>query len=317
MTVLVLAHVDGVRLLSGTANLVGAARALDQPVHVLVAGQGVREAAEQAARLDGVERVLLADDARLAQQLAEPMAVLLHSLSAGYDVFIGGMASMAHREILPRLAGLLDVMGLSDVLAIEDENIFRRPAYAGNVITTVRLMDEGPRILLLRESAFERAGEERAQPVPVEELAVPEDLPAPVKVLAEERHDGTGPDLESARVVLGMGRGVSGGKAREMLLELAERLNAAVAATRVVVDEGLAPNDWQVGQTGKRIAPALYVAFGVSGAHQHLAGIRDAGLIVAVNTDEQAPIFRAADYGLVMDGEEALRRLLEKAPKES
>ncbi len=313
MTVLVLAHVNGARLLPGTAHLVGAARAFDQPVHVLVAGEGAREAAERAARLDGVERVLLADDTRLAQQLAEPMAVLLHSLGAGHDVFVGGMASMAHREILPRLAGLLDVMGLSDVLAIEDASTFRRPAYAGNVITTVRLTDDGPRVLLLRENAFERAGEERSQPAPVEELAVPDDLPAPVKVLAEERHDDTGPDLESARIVLGMGRGVSGEESREMLLELAERLNAAVAATRMVVDDGLAPSEWQVGQTGKRIAPALYMAFGISGAHQHLAGIRDAELIVAVNTDDQAPIFRAADFGLVMDAAEALRLLRERS----
>ncbi len=313
MTTLVLAQTEATRLLPGTARLVGAARAFGRPVTVLVAGYGMGEAAARAARLEGVERVLLADDACLAEQLAEPMAALLRPLSAEYDVIIGGMASMAHREILPRLAGMLDVMALSDVLAIENESTFQRPAFAGNVVTTVRLLDDGPRLLLMRESAFEEAGADGARSAPVEKLAVPADLPLPVRVIAEERHGEGGPDLRSARLVLGMGRGASGEEARRMLHELADRLNAAIAATRAVVDDGLAPNEWQVGQTGKRIAPAVYVAFGISGAHQHLAGIRDAGLIVAVNTDEEAPIFRAADHGLVMDATEVLRRLLEEA----
>ena len=311
MKPLVLAHLDRTRLLPATAHLITAAQALHQPVDVLVAGHGVRAAAERAARLAGVEKVLIADDERLQGQLAEPAAALLRPLSTPYDTIIGAMASHAHREILPRLAGLLDVMALSDVIEIRERDIYRRPAYAGNVITTVRLPDDGPRLLLVRESAFAPATQ-TATPAPLEELAVPEDLPVPVRIVAEERHDAAGPTLDTARIVVGMGRGAAGEEARELLRQLAMRLNAAIAATRVVVDDGLAPNEWQVGQTGKRIAPALYLAFGISGAHQHLAGIRDSGLIVAINTDEEAPIFRAADYGLVMDAAEALRQLLEK-----
>ena len=187
--------------------------------------------------------------------------------------------------------------------------------FAGNIIAHVRLVD-APRIVLLRPAAFAPVGEQ-AEAAPVERIAVPDDLPRPAEVVAEERHDAQGrPPLEQARIVLGMGRGAADAESRALLEKLADALGAGIAATRMVVDEGLAPNEWQVGQTGKSIAPALYMAFGISGAHQHIAGIRDAQIIAAVNTDAEAPIFRAADVGLVMDARTALRELLERIKSE-
>ena len=310
MSTLLLAETDGAALGAATARLLGAARALGAPVDVLVMGKGVGAAAEEAARLAGMRRVLLADDPALAGLPAEPGAALLRHLleRERYDAVIGGM-NAAHRDILPRLAGMLSVMALTDIVGIEDAETFRRPCFAGNILSTVRLPDT-PKILLMRASAFAPVDmvEEAA---PVESLTVPSGLPTPARIVAEERHDAAGPDLETARIVLGMGRGAADTASRELLAALAEKLGAATAATRMVVDEGLAPNDWQVGQTGKSIAPALYIAFGVSGAHQHLAGIRDTETIVAINTDPEAPIFKAADLGLIMDAREALRVLLE------
>ena len=309
MSTLLLAEVDGDTLGAATARLMRAAAALGTAVDVLVMGHGVGAAAQAAARLAGVRRVLLADDAALAGQLAEPGAALLkHLLDAEkYDAVVGGM-STAHRDILPRLAGMLGVMALTDVIDIEGTDTFRRPCFAGSIVSTVRLLD-APKILLMRPAAF--APVETAETAaPVEALAIPSGLPTPVRIVGEERHGAAGPTLETARIVLGMGRGAADAESRDLLTALAEKLGAAIAATRMVVDDGLAPNDWQVGQTGKSIAPALYIAFGVSGAHQHLAGVRDAGTIVAINTDTEAPIFRAADLGLVMDARDALRALL-------
>ena len=309
MSTLLLAETDGDAPDAATARLVRAAQALGAPVDVLVMGHGVGAVAEEAARLAGVRRVLVADDPALAGQLAEPCAALLRHLleKENYDAVVGGMGA-AHRDILPRLAGMLGGMALTDIIGIEDANIFRRPCFAGNIVSTVRLPD-APKILLVRAFAFApvEAVEEAA---PVESIEVPPDLPTPVRIVGEERHDAAGPTLETARIVLGMGRGAADAESRELLAALAEKLGAAIAATRMVVDDGLAPNDWQVGQTGKSIAPALYIAFGVSGAHQHLAGVRDAETIVAINTDAEAPIFKGADLGLVMDAREALRALL-------
>lgn len=311
MRVLVLAQEEGA-LDGNTARLVGAAQTFDADVDVLVAGHGVAELAEKTARLDGVARVFLADAPVLAGQLAEPLAALLQGLPGfdDYTVLIGGM-NAAHREALPRLAGMLGVMALTDVIGIEGPGAFRRPMFAGNIVARVRLADT-PRILLVRPAAFAAAGE-RAEAAPVETIAVPDDLPHPAAVMAEERHDAQGrPPLEQARIVLGMGRGAADAESRALLEQLAKSLGAAIAATRMVVDEGLAPNEWQVGQTGKTIAPALYMAFGISGAHQHIAGIRDAQIIAAVNMDAEAPIFRTADVGLAMDARAALRELLER-----
>ena len=318
MRVLVLAQVEDGALGAETSRVLGAAAALgaDVEVDVLVAGHGVNAAAEMAARLDGVTRVLVADSPALAYHLAEPMAALLKRLPAfdDYVVILGGM-NAAHREALPRLAGMLGVMALTDVIGIEAPDTFRRPMFAGNIIAHARLLDT-PRILLVRPAAFAPAAE-RAEAAPVEKVAVPDDLPRPAEVVAEERHDARGrPPLEQARIVLGMGRGAADPESRALLEQLAKSLGAAIAATRMVVDEGLAPNEWQVGQTGKTIAPALYMAFGISGAHQHLAGIRDAQIIAAVNTDAEAPIFKAADVGLVMDARTALQGLLKRIKSE-
>ena len=312
MRVLVLAQVEDGALGAETTRLVGAAATLGGDVDVLVAGHGVGAAARAAAMLDGVARVFLADAPVLAQHLAEQVAALLKGLPGFSDhaVIIGGM-NAAHREALPRLAGMLGVMALTDVIGIEGLDTFRRPMFAGNIIARVRLLD-APHIVLLRPAAFAPA-EERAEAAPVETVAVPDDLPQPVTVVAEERHDAQGrPPLEQARIVLGMGRGAADPESRALIGQLADALGAGIAATRMVVDEGLAPNELQVGQTGKSIAPALYMAFGISGAHQHIAGIRDAQVIAAVNTDAEAPIFRAADLGLVMDARTALRELLER-----
>ena len=314
MRVLLLAHVENGALGAETARLVRAAGAFgaDAGVDVLVAGEGVAGAAAEAARLDGVARVLLADAPVLADGLAEPVAALLAGLPGfqDYTAIIGGMVA-AHREALGRLAGMLEVMALTDVTGIVAPDTFRRPMFAGNIVAEVRLADS-PRIALLRPAAFPPA-EKRETAAEVEELSVPDDLPRPVTVVAEERHEAQGrPPPEKARIVLGMGRGAADAESRMLLERLAEALGAGIAATRMVVDEGLAPNEWQVGQTGKSIAPALYMAFGISGAHQHLAGVRDAHIIAAVNTDAEAPILKAADVGLVTDARTALRRLLER-----
>jgi len=316
MRVLLLAQVEDGALAVETARLTAAAAAFGGPVDMLVAGHGVAEAAAAAAHLAGVARVLVADAPALAGQAAEPVAALLRRLPGldDYAVILGGMGA-AHREILPRLAGMLGVMALTDVIGIEAPDTFRRPMFAGNIIATVRLAG-APRIVLVRPTAFAPA-EERTETAPVEALAVPDDLPQPMEIVAEERHDAQGrPPLEQARIVLGMGRGAADAESRALLEKLADALGAGIAATRMVVDEGLAPNDWQVGQTGKSIAPALYMAFGISGAHQHLAGVRDAQVIAAVNTDSEAPIFRAADVGLVMDAHTALQALLERLERE-
>ncbi len=321
MATLVLAA-DGDAALRDTARLVAAARKLGAPVEVAVlAGdaEAGRALAEAAARLAGVEQVWLAADERLDGLLAEPCAALLYGLAREreYQRIIGAM-SAAHRDVLGRLAGLLDAPALTDVIAIDDARAVQRPMYAGDIVATVGIEAEQA-VLLLRTTAFDEEAEQAQAAAPVAEWPVPEDLPAPVEVLAWEEGAATtaGGDLQHARLVLGMGRGAADEQTRALLLQLAQRLGAAVAATRMVVDEGLAPNDWQVGQTGKRIAPDLYMAFGISGAHQHLAGIADAGMIVAVNNDAEAPIFRAADVGLVADARVVLQALLERLPEKA
>lgn len=299
-----------------TARLVAAARRFSGVVDVLLPAEAddgaARMAADGLAALQGVRRVWLAADARLTGWLAEPLAALLADVvrRGGYARIIGD-SSLAHRDVLARLAGLLQAPALTDVVDIIDANTVRRPMHAGDILATVGIRSELA-VLLLRAVAFapaEKIAEEAAAEVVAPEI--PGNLPCPAELLEEEAGDSSGrPDLGRARIVLGMGRGAMDAESRALLLQLAEKLGAAVAATRAVVDEGLAPNDWQVGQTGKQIAPALYIAFGISGAHQHLAGIADAETIIAVNTDADAPIFAAADHGLAMDARKALKALL-------
>jgi electron transfer flavoprotein alpha subunit len=296
MAVLLLAELNGSELATdATAKALSAARELGE-VTVLVAGEGVGAAADAAAGLDGVSRVLVADDAALGHALAEPVAALVVSLADGY-AHIAAPATASAKNILPRVAALLDVMVISDVSGIVDADTFERPIYAGNAVQTVRSKDP-VKVLSIRTSTFEAAGEGGSAPVEAVSTAAAPGLSEWVEdnVAATDR-----PELTSARIVVSGGRGVGSKEAFEVIEALADKLGGAVGASRAAVDSEFAPNDWQVGQTGKVVAPELYIACGISGAIQHLAGMKDSKVIVAINKDEEAPIFQVADYGLVAD----------------
>jgi electron transfer flavoprotein alpha subunit len=296
MAVLLLAEINGSELATdATAKALSAARELGE-VTVLVAGEGVGAAADAAAGLDGVSRVLVADDAALGHALAEPVAALVVSLADGY-AHIAAPATASAKNILPRVAALLDVMVISDVSGIVDADTFERPIYAGNAVQTVRSKDP-VKVLSIRTSTFEAAGEGGSAPVEAVSTAAAPGLSEWVEdnVAATDR-----PELTSARIVVSGGRGVGSKEAFEVIEALADKLGGAVGASRAAVDSEFAPNDWQVGQTGKVVAPELYIACGISGAIQHLAGMKDSKVIVAINKDEEAPIFQVADYGLVAD----------------
>lgn len=297
MTTLLLAEHDNQTLNPLTARALTAARQLGAPVTVLVAGEGCRAVAEAAAGLDGVERVLLAEAPHLEHRLAEPLAALLAALAGGFSALVAP-ASTTGRNVMPRAAALLDVMQLSDVTAIEAPDVFVRPTYAGNALETVRTAD-AIKVVTVRASAFEPAGAGDA--APVETVAPPADpglsFFEDAAATASDR-----PDLAAARIVVSGGRALGSREEFERLvLPLAEKLGAAVGATRAAVDAGYAPNEWQVGQTGRVVAPDLYIACGISGAIQHLAGMKGSRVVVAVNSDPEAPIFQVADYGLVGD----------------
>ncbi|RMH48159.1 MAG: electron transfer flavoprotein subunit alpha/FixB family protein [Alphaproteobacteria bacterium] len=307
MAVLLVADMNGNELgLDQTAKAVTAARKLGD-VTVLVAGEGVDEAAAAAAKIDGVTKVLQADAPALAHQLAEPMAALIAGLAEGYDHIVAP-ATAAGKNIMPRVAALLDVMIISDVTGIDDADTFERPIYAGNAIQTVRSKDP-KKVITVRTAAFDAAPE--GGPAPVEKIDVPE-LPAVSEWLEDKVQESDRPELTSARIVVSGGRGVGSAENFALIEKLADKLGAAVGASRAAVDSGYAPNDWQVGQTGKVVAPDLYIAVGISGAIQHLAGMKDSKVIVAINKDEEAPIFQVADYGLVADLFEAVPELTEK-----
>ena len=296
MSVLLIAEVNGGDLaLDATAKALSAAKRLG-PVTVLVAGAGVDGAATAAAGLDGVARVLKADDAAYAHALAEPLSDLVLSLSGGVTHIVAPSTAAA-KNALPRIAALLDVMILSDVTGVVDADTFERPIYAGNAIQTVKSADK-VKVLTVRTASFEAAGAGGSAPVEAAAGAGDKGLSAWVedKVAASDR-----PELTSARIVVSGGRGVGSEDDFAIVTALADKLGAAVGASRAAVDSGYAPNDWQVGQTGKVVAPQLYIAVGISGAIQHLAGMKDSKVIVAINKDEEAPIFQIADYGLVAD----------------
>ena len=307
MSVLVLAEItDGELAHDATAKTVTAASKLG-PVTVLCAGASAAAAAEEAAKIDGVSKVLVAEDPSLGHRLAETTASLIVSLAGDYTHIVAPATTDA-KNVLPRVAALLDVMVITDVSGIVDADTFERPIYAGNAIQTVKSKDP-KKVISIRTTAFDAAGEQ--DPAPIETVPVPENpgLSEWVedKVAASDR-----PELTSAKVVVSGGRGV-GSKENFALIEaLADKLGAAVGASRAAVDSGFAPNDWQVGQTGKVVAPDLYVAVGISGAIQHLAGMKDSKIIVAINKDEEAPIFQVADYGLVEDLFKAVPELTEK-----
>ncbi|MFE8583626.1 electron transfer flavoprotein subunit alpha/FixB family protein [Sphingomonas sp. NCPPB 2930] len=298
MSILLLAEHDNSTLSELTARALTAASAIGGEIDLLVAGLGARDVALAASRLAGVRRVLLAEGAALEHRLAEPTAALIVSLAGGYDAIVAP-ASSNGKSILPRVAALLDVMQLSEIVAVVAPDTFKRPVYAGNAVQTVRSTDP-VKVVTVRTAAFAAAAfqDDLAEIVTVDVPDAP-DLSTFVenRFAASER-----PDLAAARIVVSGGRALgSAEKFRETILPLADRLGAAVGASRAAVDAGYAPNDWQVGQTGKIVAPDLYVACGISGAIQHLAGMKDAKVIVAINKDEDAPIFQVADYGLVGD----------------
>jgi electron transfer flavoprotein alpha subunit len=307
MAVLLLAEVnDGELSMDATAKAVTAARQLGE-VTVLCAGSSATAAGEAAAGIDGVAKVLVAEDDSLGHRLAESTAALIVSLADDYD-HITAPATTDAKNVMPRVAALLDVMVISDVSAVVDADTFERPIYAGNAVQTVKSAD-AKKVVTFRTSTFDAAG--AGGSAPVETVAVPaaEGLSEWVedKVAETDR-----PDLTSAGVVVSGGRGVGSEDDFALIEGLADKLGAAVGASRAAVDSGFAPNDWQVGQTGKVVAPELYIAVGISGAIQHLAGMKDSKVIVAINKDEEAPIFQVADYGLVADLFEALPELSEK-----
>jgi electron transfer flavoprotein alpha subunit len=311
MPVLLLAEVSNGALNEATAKALTAAKALGEPVHVLVAGEKVEAAADAAAKLDGVAKVLLADGAAYAHQLAEPMAALLVSLAADYSALIGPATSTG-KNVMPRAAALLDVMQISDIVRVVAPDTFERPIYAGNAIETVQSTD-AKKVITVRTAAFQASGGGGA--APVDKIGTPA-APEVSRFKDETIAQSERPELAAARIIISGGRGMRNGENFKALIEpVANRLGAAIGASRAAVDAGYVPNDLQVGQTGKIVAPDLYIAVGISGAIQHLAGMKDSKVIVAINKDEEAPIFQVADYGLVGDLFEILPKLNEELAK--
>ncbi|QOL82986.1 electron transfer flavoprotein subunit alpha/FixB family protein [Pseudooceanicola spongiae] len=307
MAVLLLAEVnDGVLAMDATAKAVSGAAKLGD-VTVLVAGEKAADAAAEAAKIAGVSKVLVAEDALYGHRLAEPVAALIVSLAGEYSHIVAPATTDA-KNILPRVAALLDVMVLSEVTAVIDADTFERPIYAGNAIQTVKSSD-ATKVITFRTSTFDAAGDGGSASVESIGAAENPGLSEWVedKVAASDR-----PELTSAGIVVSGGRGVGSKDDFALIEKLADKLGAAVGASRAAVDSGFAPNDWQVGQTGKVVAPELYVAVGISGAIQHLAGMKDSKVIVAINKDEEAPIFQVADFGLVADLFTAVPELIEK-----
>jgi electron transfer flavoprotein alpha subunit len=299
MSVLVLADVSNGALGDVTAKALTAALAIGGPVHLLVAGQGVAGAAEQAAGLEGVETVLVADDAAYAHLLAEPLAALLVGMAPRYAAIVAASTAVS-KNVMPRVAALLDVMQVSDISKVVSADTFERPIYAGNAIATVRSSD-AIKIVTVRVASFAATGTGSAK-APIEPVAVAASDAGLSRFESDAIAANERPDLTGAKIVVSGGRAVGNAENFETLIvPLADSLHAAVGASRAAVDAGYAPNDWQVGQTGKIVAPELYVAVGISGAIQHLAGMKDSKIIVAINKDEEAPIFQVADYGLVGD----------------
>ncbi|MDK4704396.1 electron transfer flavoprotein subunit alpha/FixB family protein [Rhizobium sp. CNPSo 4062] len=305
MAILLLADHDNAHLSDQTAKALTAASKIGGDVHVLAAGAGAKAAAEQAAKLAGVSKVLVAEDASLANNLAEPLAALIVSLAGSYDVIIGAATSVG-KNVLPRVAALLDVAQVSEIIEVVSPDTFKRPIYAGNAIQTVQSTD-AKKVITVRTASFASASEGGS--AAIETISAAAD-PALSTFVGDALSTSDRPELTSAKIIISGGRALgSAEKFREVILPVADKLGAAVGASRAAVDAGYAPNDWQVGQTGKVVAPQLYIACGISGAIQHLAGMKDSKVIVAINKDEEAPIFQIADYGLVADLFEALPEL--------
>jgi electron transfer flavoprotein alpha subunit len=296
MASLVIAEHDNKNLKDATAKTVAAAAQLGAPVHLLVAGQDCDAVAEAASKLPGIEKVIVVDDPAFARMVAEPMEKLIVSLAPNYDAILAP-ATTNGKNYMPRVAAKLDVQQISEILAVESPDTFRRPIYAGNAIQTVQAPG-GKKVITVRTTAFKAA--EGTGAASIEKLASPGD-PGISKFVSEELSRSERPELTSAKIIISGGRGMQSGDNFHLLDKIADKLHAAVGASRAAVDAGFVPNDYQVGQTGKVVAPELYIAVGISGAIQHLAGMKDSRVIAAINKDEEAPIFQVADYGLVAD----------------
>ena len=301
MTILLVAEHDNATLSDQTNKALTAAKEIAKEsgsdIHVLVAGKDAKPAAEAASKLDGVSKVLLAEDASLEQHLAEPLAALIVSLADSYDTLMAP-ATTNGKNTMPRVAALLDVMQVSDIISVESADTYRRPTYAGNAIQTVQSSD-ARKVITVRTASFNATGEGGS--ADIETVSAPAD-PGLSSFVENRIAESDRPELTSAKIIISGGRALgSKEKFEEVMLPVADKLGAAIGASRAAVDAGYAPNDWQVGQTGKVVAPELYIACGISGAIQHLAGMKDSKVIVAINKDDEAPIFQIADYGLVGD----------------
>ncbi|BFM11572.1 FAD-binding protein [Simiduia litorea] len=297
MTILVIAEHDNASLKAATLNTVAAANAIGGDIHVLVAGVGCAAVGEAAAKVAGVAKVLVADNAAYSHALAENLGLLIAELGKNYTHILAP-ATTNGKNVLPRAAALLDVQAISDITGVVSADTFERPIYAGNVIATVQSSD-AIKVITVRGTAFDAVASEGGSAA-VEAVAAAHDA-GKSSFVGEELAKSDRPELTSAKIVISGGRGMQNGDNFELLYKVADKLGAAVGASRAAVDAGFVPNDMQVGQTGKIVAPDLYVAVGISGAIQHLAGMKDSKVIVAINKDEEAPIFQVADYGLVAD----------------
>ena len=307
MTALVVAEHDNKALKDATAKTVTAAAQLGSLVHVLVAGMNCGAVAEAAAKLAGVEKVLVADHPLYAQMVAETMEALILSLAGKYDAILAP-ATANGKNILPRVAAKLDVPQISEIVKVVSPDTFERPIYAGNAIQTVQA-PAGKKVISVRTTAFKAA--EATGSAAIEKIAAASD-PGTAKFIGEELSKSERPDLTSAKIVVSGGRGLQSGENFRLLEKIADKLHAALGASRAAVDAGFVPNDFQVGQTGKVVAPDLYIAVGISGAIQHLAGMKDSKVIAAINKDEEAPIFQIADVGLVADLFKAIPEMVEE-----
>jgi electron transfer flavoprotein alpha subunit len=311
MPTLLVAEHDNSALKDATHKTIPAAKALGGDIHVLVAGNNCRSVAEAAAKLDGVAKVLLAENPAYEHMLAEPVAALIVSLAGPYEAIVAP-ATTAGKNYLPRVAALLDVMQISEIVKVIAPDTFERLIYAGNAVQTVQSSD-AKKVITVRTSTFQATGEGGS--APVETVSAGTD-PGLSSFVGEELSKSDRPELTSARIIISGGRAMQNRENFTKYIEpVADRLGAAMGASRAAVDAGYAPNDWQVGQTGKVVAPELYIAVGISGAIQHLAGMKDSKTIVAINKDEEAPIFQVADYGLVADLYQALPELAAELDK--
>jgi len=311
MSVLVLAEHDQQSVKKATLNTVAAAQKIGGDIHVLVAGHNAGAAAKAAAQIAGVAKVLHADAPHLGEFLAENVAALVVSLAKGYTHVLAPATSTG-KDVMPRAAALLDVQQVSEIVAVESADTFVRPIYAGNALATVKSSD-AIKMITVRTTGFDAVAATGGA-APVESVAAPADTGLSAFV-GREVQKSERPELTSARIVVSGGRGMGSGENFKLLEPLADQLNAAMGASRAAVDAGFVPNDWQVGQTGKIVAPELYVAIGISGAIQHLAGMKDSRVIVAINKDEEAPIFQVADYGIVGDLFQVVPQVIEELKK--